>query len=685
MSDSLVIIEAPKKAAKIGKCLGPGYSVFATVGHIADLPAKGLSVDIKKDFEPTYAVYDDKKDIVKDLLKRAKKADKIFLMTDADREGEAIGWHVSRLLPESDKAKIQRVSTTAITKESIQKALKNTRGIDLNMVEAYEARRILDRLAGYKTSFIVKRATGGPSAGRVQSSALAILSEREKEIQSFIPIVYWPVTAELLTKKDDKIIADVRKPKALDISTKEQADKICDTIKKGPVVVSKFDKKEVKNQPPKPFTSNEIYRAASSVFGWKTKKTASVAQSLYSIGVITYHRTDSTSIDPDAVGGIRNVVASMGNDYLPSKSPTYAASKNAQEAHEACRVVDVNVKEYNSGGRDEHLLYEMIWKRTVASQMTPTRKLAISAEFTAGNVKLGASGSKLLFDGWRKVWNYGKITDTELPEMEVGDVVRCIGVVTERKETQPPPRYSEASFLKKLEEAGIGRPSTYPSIPATLEARGYMESTKSLMVTPLGLKVNDFLAEVGFCFAEVVFTADMEEKLDKIARGEATKIDVLNEFWNRLKSDIDKSKDFKKELVIADFPCPTCGAEVAIRESKYGKFFSCTLYKDKENKCDWKANVGEDGKPEVKAPPEESEHKCPNCDIPFVIRTSKKTGKQFLGCSNWKSGCDAGLHDLDGNKIEFKKKPYKKKPYKKKSKKKTKKKTTKKSKSRKKS
>lgn len=679
MTNNLVIIEAPKKAKKISQYLGKGYKVFATKGHIADLPAKGINVDIRNNFEPTYAVNEDKEDVVEDLINYAKKSDVVYLMTDSDREGEAIAFHVSRQLPKS--IKVERVSAQSITKDAIQKAIRESRNIDSNLVEAYEARRILDRLAGYKTSFLVKKSTGGPSAGRVQSAALRILAEREKEIQEFIPVVYWPVTAELLTDNDDKIAADVKKPKPLEISTKEQAEEICKIVKYGPVKVSKFDKKEQKNYAPPPFTSDEMYRAASGVFGWKTKKTANVAQNLYSSGVITYHRSDSTYLDPDAVKSIRSVVASIGKDYLPDKPMVYAASKNAQEAHEACRVVDVNLKEYTSGSRDEASLYKMIWKRTVASQMKPMRKLSISAEFSVDNIKLGASGSKLLFDGWRKVWDYGKIVDTELPELKVGDTVRCIDIKTERKETQPPPRFSEGSFIKKLKEEGIGRPSTYPSISSTLENRGYVESAKTLSVTDLGMKVNDFLVQVGFCFSETVFTAEMEEKLDQVARGELTKLDVLTEFWNRLKKDIEKAKDVKKEVILADFPCPDCGADVAIRESRYGKFFSCTMYKDKENKCSWKANVGEDGKPEVKEKPQESKHMCPDCDMPLVVRTSKKTGKQFLGCPNWNKGCEAGIFDLEGQKIEFSKKKKKSKKTKKKYKKKSKKKTTKKKKS----
>lgn len=662
MGKKLVIIEAPGKLDKFRKSLGSGFDVLASVGHIADLPEKGLNVNIKKKFEPTYAVYPDKKDVVKQIVDKAKKADIVYLMMDEDREGTAIAWHISQQLPKG--VEFKRATTGSITKSAIMKGIEEARGIDMDMVASYEARRILDRLVGYKCSYVTKQATGGSSAGRTQSAGLRILAEREKAIQGFNPVEYWPIQAELLTEKFDKIIADIKKPKPLDISTKEEATKIIDRLKKGPVLVSKYDKKEVKQQSYAPFTTSTLYQSAV-MFGWKTDKTASIAQKLYEAGAITYHRTDSTFIVPEFLTSIKNhVVSAYGKEYSPSKPNSWTKKKGAQEAHEACRVTDLEVTEFSSGDNDQRRLYEVIWKRTVASQMSDTKTLRINAEFSCDGYVLGASGARIIFDGWRKVWDYGGIEEAELPEIVVGEEVKVIDIKTEKKKTQPPPRYNDRSFIKALEDAGIGRPSTYASIPKTLQARKYIENKKSITTTDLGLKVNDFLVSVNFCFSDISFTSKMEEKLDEIANKSTTKLEVLQEFWERLRGDIDNAKKITKDSSTTEHDCPKCKeskreAKLVLKHSRYGSFLSCQNYNDKENKCDYKADVGKNGEPVEKVVKEKvySDIPCPKCESRLVVRQSRKG--DMLGCEKFPS-CQ-GLYDTDGNEIVFKKSKFKSK------------------------
>lgn len=647
MSKYLVVIEAPGKRKKIQSILGAEYDVAATSGHIADLPSKGLNVNIKKDFEPTYGIMDRKGDVVKDILARAKKAEKVYIATDQDREGEGIGWHVARLLPKGTE--VHRILYGSLSKNEILNAIDNPSDIDMDKVYAYETRRVLDRICGYKTSYIVAKATGGPSAGRTQSAGLRILSEREKEISAFVPLEYWPIQAELLTDRGEKIIADIKIPKPLDIRCKEDAEKICDKIKKGPVVVSKFEKKEVSTRPYPPFTTSAMYQSAGGLFGWKSDRTASVAQKLYEAGVCSYHRTDSTFIVPDFVTNIRGEIqSSYGNAYAPEAANVWVNKKGSQEAHEACRVTDLDLVQYTSGSSDEKRLYEMIWKRTVASQMSDMKVLRISAEFSCGDWVLGSRGAKILFDGWRKVWDYGDVAEATLPEMTVGEVVKVIDIKTERKETQPPPRYTERSFIKILEDSGIGRPSTYASIPKTLSERGYIENNKNIKVTDLGIRVTDFVVDSNFCFAEIKFTSELEDKLDDISSRKTTKLKVLTEFWARLKQDIENAKLLKKEKTKTDFDCPKCDGKLCHKYSRFGPFFSCEKYPE----CKYKASVGENGEPVEKKPVEKeySEIACPKCNKRLIVRKGRKG--DFLGCEGFPS-C-SGIYDLEGKKIEIK-------------------------------
>ena len=684
MSKYLFIAESPTKAKVINKYLGKDYTVLASVGHIRDLPEKKLSVDIKKKFAPTYEVYDDKKQVVADILKAAKKSEIVYIGTDDDREGEGIAWHIAQLLP--DNIEYKRAKYGSVTKQAIQDSIKNAGTIDIDMVDAYEARRILDRLVGYKCSYVTKTATGGSSAGRTQSAGLRVLADREQSIMDFKPIVYFPIEAELLTEDKDKIVASIKSPDPLKISTKKDADHICKVLKKGPVTVSKFSKTNVAQKPYPPFTTSTMYQAGASIFGWDSDRTARIAQKLYENGAITYHRTDAVYVVPDFVKDTRSVIqADCGSKYLPSKAIVYGNSKNAQAAHEACRVTDLSLKQYTSGTPEEAKLYKMIWKRTVASQMSPTDSLRISLEFSCEDkgkkttYVMSASGSKQLFDGWRKVWDYGSVTDKFVPELKVDDALDVISVKTERKETSPPSRYTKASFQKHLEKEGIGRPSTYASITKTLVARGYVDAGSNIKVQPLGMLVSNFLVKANFCFVDTSFTSQMETKLDDVQSGKRGKVEVLEEFWKRLKSDIDNAKDIKDQAAKSTHKCPKCAkkkveAFLCKKFSRFGGFYSCEHYNSKEEalKCDYKADVGENDEPKEKVKKEKimfTGGACPKCESDMVVRKSRVG--EFAGCDNYPK-CD-GKRDMDGNVLVFEKKGKKKWGKKKWSKKKKKK------------
>lgn len=672
MSKYLVIVESPKKTGYIKKFLGSEYDVVASAGHIADLPKNKISVSIKKDFEPTYEVYPDKKDIVKKIKEKAKKADVVYLMSDMDREGEAISWHISNYLPEGTT--IKRAVTGSITKDAVKEAIKNAGDINIDMVHSYECRRILDRLCGYKASYPVTQATGGPSAGRVQSAALRILAEREKEIQSFIPQEYWNIEAELERENGEKFIASIKVPKPLDIKTGDEAQKILDVLKKEKWIVSKYETKEKSNRAYAPFTTSTLYQSSSSILGWNAKKTASVAQQLYESGSITYIRSDSTYIVPDFVEGMRSSIpVKYSDNYLPSKRNNFSNKSSAQEAHEAIRITDMAVEEAGAG--DTRRLYEIIWKRTVASQMANMIQFVGNAEFTCDKYIFGLNGSRVIFDGWKRVWDYGSNSDYVLPEFVVGEELKLIKVNSKQKFTSPPPRYTESSLTKELEKRGIGRPSTYASIPATLNARKYIETKKNtIYTTEMGVRVSNFLINVGFCFADLDFTKNLEEDLDRIANHDVCKLDILKCFWARLKSDIEKAKQKKEEDSKTDFKCPECEGFLLKKYSKYGPFLVCENRTNKTIECEYKCQIDDNGQPYERAKKEleESDHICPNCDEPLLKRKSKK-GWEYLGCRNWAKddGCK-GFFDKDsGEKIVFeKKKKYKKWKKKKKKKKK---------------
>lgn len=665
---TLVIIEAPGKQGAYKKILGKNATVVPTSGSIRDLPKKKFSVDLKKDFEMTYE-YDSSKKEIYDLIKSSSaEVDQIFIATDDDREGEAIGWSVFDLIPVKEQKKVIRITPNAIDSTTIWNSIENSRDLNPEEFQAYETRRALDRIVGFKASYPIKQATGGASAGRVQSPGLRIIAEREKEIQDFIPKVYWPVSATLSTQNKEKFESLIKLPKPLDIKSKEEAENIIDNFNNNDIYVSSYSVTSKKQKPQTPFITSSLQRAASTYLGFSPKKTMSVAQALYQKHhLTTYHRTDSPYIVAEQIENIRSYVSSnLGKKYLPSSPIKYAAKGNAQQAHEACRPTDVSLANFAGGTKDEQKLYRLIWERTISSQMNPAEIESISAEFSTKKEKkqiLSANGRRVVFDGYQKIITFGGTSDQLLPQMKEGEKVKLENIKTEKKETKPPQRYSEAALVGILEKKGIGRPSTYASIVETIKDRGYVViENKSFRATELGMRVCDFMVnDVGFSFIDYDFTSDMESRLDKIAEGKLDKVSVLNKAWTALQLDIEKAKKFKENNEKTDFKCPKCKGGLLHKNSKFGPFFTCENYNKKEpEKCEYKADVGEDGTPKekVKKEIELSDYDCPKCGE----KMAKRKGKygEFFGCSQYfKTKCN-GMRDANGIIVESKKKSKKK-------------------------
>ncbi len=653
----LVVIEAPNKARTIASYLGPDYFVVATKGHCIDLPSNGINISIKKDkssgfytFKPNYEINKDKASIVKEIVDLSNQSQMVFLMTDADREGSAIAYHISNQL--SKDINFKRASTNSITKSAINEAIKNAGPIDMDMVNSYEARRMLDRLVGYKCSFLTQTATGGKSVGRVQSSALRILAEREKEIIDFKPQEYWDITADLLSSSKDIIISDLKKPDKMEIDSKAKADKIVQDLTKGIAKVTKYDVKNVFANPYPPFTTSTIQQSAHTYLGMDPKKTMSVAQSLYASGLITYHRTDSTAIVPSRLSDIRNYISNnYASKYISAQPNIYKSTvKNAQEAHEAIMPTDINVAKAGASP-EEAKLYDLIWKRTIACQMNKSESESISVRFSCKEYELGCNGSRLIFDGWKKVWNYSLSQDVILPLLKVGDELDIIKVNSEQKFTQPPPRFSGASLVKTLEQTGIGRPSTFASIIETLKDRSYIEEQKKVFkVTDLGLSVVSFLKSVNFCFIDLNFTANMENDLDDISNKLKLKENVLDLFYKQLLQDIDRAKTIKTTSQKTGHLCPNCGKDLLKKHSRFGPFYGCS---DKDN-CGTIMNIGDDGSPVAKkvVVKQYGKDPCPTCNGKMVLRNSKMG--EFYGCESYFKGC-RGMRDKNGAPIEPKK------------------------------
>ncbi|MEX0931137.1 MAG: type I DNA topoisomerase [Candidatus Paceibacterota bacterium] len=580
----LLIVESPAKAKTISKYLGSDYVVRASVGHVRDLPKSNKkAIDIENNFLPNYEISRGKEKVVAELSKLAKKADEVLLAMDPDREGEAIAWHISELLVGVPKKNIKRVSYHEITKEAITEALKHPRAIDENLRKAQEARRVLDRLVGYDLSGLIwKKVRYGLSAGRVQSPALRILVEREREINAFDPETFWTITAQLKTEKEEVPFVCVEEPRDYEL-----VKTILDKGNSGTWKVADIVETEAKRSPRPPFITSTLQQAASTRLGFSPSRTMRAAQKLYEAGHITYMRTDSTTISKQALGQIAGIIEKdFGKENLQFR--TFAKkSKNAQEAHEAIRPTNAQ-KKVVSGSGDESALYELIWRRTVASQMKDalSMRTKILAEIQNENLPLFAvNGARIMNPGWLMVDPKARGEDIEVPKVVKGDLLSLISLTEEEKQTQPPSRYSEAGLIKELEKRGIGRPSTYASTIRTIEERGYVDKEgRTLKPTDTGEVVSTFLEDNFGMYISDTFTAQMEDTLDNIAEGKIDYADTLKAFYGPFQKDVASKEGIDKITTLGDapkeFPCPDCNAPMVIKLGKNGKFLSCSKYPD---------------------------------------------------------------------------------------------------------
>lgn len=648
MAKNLVIVESPTKAKTIKKMLGRNYNVIASVGHIRDLPKSKLGIDIENDFEPQYMNIYGKGSLIKDIKKEARKADNVILATDPDREGEAISWHLSHIL-EMDPEDKNRVTFNEITKDTVKREIKNPRKIDMDLVDAQQARRELDRLAGYKISPLLwKKVKAGLSAGRVQSAVLKLICDREDEINNFIPEEYWTIEADLRAGRK-KLLADYYgikendKIKKVELKSEDDADKVIKNIDKEKFVVDSVKKGRRNRKSPNPFTTSTMQQESSRRINFSTRKTMMVAQSLYegvkllkegSVGLITYMRTDSTRISLEAQDAcLKFIEKDYGKEYLGKKKiASTKKSEKIQDAHECIRPTDVTKTPYSikdSLSKDQFKLYSLIWKRFVASLMASAIYNTISADIISNNEVFRVSGSNMAFDGFLRVYDYNTEKSKELPSLEENQILKFKDVKKEQHFTNPPPRYNEASLIKELEDLGVGRPSTYSPTISTLQSRYYVVlEEKKFVPTELGVTVNEILVENFDDLVDKKFTAQMENELDEIAAGKKMWKELVRSFYKDLKEDLDKAYENIEKVEIedpvTDVICDKCGRNMVIKMGRYGKFLACPGFPECRNTKPLVEKIGV---------------KCPKCeDGEIVVKRSKK-GRKFYGCDNYPK-CD---------------------------------------------
>ena len=638
----LVIVESPSKAKTIGKYLGSTYKVVASVGHVRDLPKSKLGVDIEEDFEPQYINIRGKGDVIKELKKESKNASQIFLATDPDREGEAISWHLAYILgipPEE----VQRIEFNEITKDKIKDAISKPRGIDQGLVDAQQARRVLDRLVGYQISPLLwKKVQKGLSAGRVQSVALKILCDREAEIKNFVPQEYWTVSA--LFKKDKEFTAKLIKKngKKLTIANKEENDQILKDLNNSEFTVAKVDKKKRSQKPYAPFTTSSLQQDASAKLGFNPRKTMMIAQQLYeginvkghgTMGLVTYIRTDSVRISSEARANAKTfIINTMGEEYYNSNFYSNK-KKDIQDAHEAIRPTDIRLLPSDvesSLSSDQFKLYNLIWRRFIASQMAASVSDSVGADIKSGDYLFRATGSRIIFDGFRKIYQTGdEKKDMLLPDLQEGEKLIPKSIEGEQNFTQPPNRFTEAGLIKELEDKDIGRPSTYAPIVATLTDRKYVKrSKKTLIPTELGMTVTDLLKEYFKDILDVDFTANMEDQLDDVEMGSVQWKDVIRNFYKGFEKELEiANKEIEKieqKVVLTDEVCEKCGRPMALKNGRFGEFLACTGYPECKN---------------TKAIVKKIDVKCPKCGIGDIVARKSRRGKLFYGCSEYPE-CD---------------------------------------------
>lgn len=705
---ALVIVESPAKAKTIKKYLGPGFEVMASMGHIRDLPSKNMGVDVTADFTPTYEIMASRKKTLTALKKAAKGVDMVYLAPDLDREGEAIAWHLIEAL-KIPPERFCRVVFNAITKSTIQQAFANPHKLDMGKVNAQQARRIMDRIVGYEISPLLwKKVTRGLSAGRVQSVAVKLVVEREKEIRKFQPEEYWKITGIFSTADNPKLDDQYRQflagfedaklangqtaqgptnkqknqwcaehqcleaqltslaGKSFRPDNESDTQQIYKSLQDKDFTVSDIRTRRTQSKPPAPFITSTLQQQAANRLGFTTKNTMRTAQQLYegmevgnfgSVGLITYMRTDSTHLAPEAIASVREYIGSnFGDAYLPKAPNTYSTSnKSAQEAHEAVRPTDVNITPEQIEGDltpGQFKLYDMIWRRFVACQMAPGQWDATSVDITTetdqGRVLFKASGRKLVFDGFMKVTGLAIANgDQLLPAIEQDKPVWPVRVEPSQHFTPPPARFTEASLVKALEAGGIGRPSTYASIISTIQDRGYVEQLeRKFHATDLGIVVTEKLVEHFPRVMDVAFTSRMEEQFDKIEEQQLDWLKVLKEFYGPFKENLDRAHEemvhAKAETQPSEYTCTKCSKPMVYRFGKNGRFLSCSAYPD----CKFASPCDRDGK---MTEPKETDHKCPNCGKPMIHR--KGRFGEFLGCSGYPECKTTQQFDQQGNPL----------------------------------
>ena len=691
----LVIVESPAKSKTIKKILGNSYDIEASYAHIRDIPPKVLSFDVKNDITPTIEVIPEKKAVVKKLNDLAKKADKVFLASDPDREGEAIAWHVRQVIDVPDD-KVFRIEFNEITPKAVTYAVEHSRQIDMQRVKAQQTRQILDRLVGYKISPVLweKMRNYHLSAGRVQSVALRMICEREEEIKAFTPVEYWTISADLLKGKSlfTAELAKYKNAKA-DIKNEEEAEKIANYLKEKDreFEVSKITTRNTQRKPAAPFITSTLQREASSKLGYGVSKTMQIAQKLYEgidigsdgpVGLITYMRTDSVRISDDAQAAAKDFITSnFGEKYYPKTPNNYVKkSKNVQDAHEAIRPSYVDktpesIKKYLTN--EQYQLYKLIWSKFLASQMENASVKNTTVDITAGDCLFKSGVSKIIFDGYLKVYNDDeeKEESSKIPDLKEGDNLKLKEVIPKQHFTSPPPRFTEASLVKALEEHGIGRPSTYAPIISKIQQKNYVEKIdKALAPTMLGMTLCKQLVEYFKDIMNYEFTANMELKLDEIAENKLKWNEVIKEFYNPFIETVSEAKkNMQKVLIESDTICPNCGSKMVVRTSRFGtQFLGCSKYpecktmlpldkdgqsieqnKETDEKCEkcGTAMIQKTGPygPYLECTNEECKHrkriikstgvKCPKCGEGEIIFKKSKYGKVFFGCSNYPK-CD---------------------------------------------
>lgn len=658
----LVIVESPAKAKNIKGYLGRGYDVVASMGHVRDLPSARLSVDIEHDFAPKYAIIKGKESFVKDLKKKADKADYVYLATDPDREGEAISWHLASILELNLEDK-NRVTFNEITKRGVTEGMSNPRSIDIDLVDAQQARRILDRLIGYKLSpFISQKIRRGLSAGRVQSVALRLVVDREEEIRAFVPQEYWSIDAKFTNPPSKKTFAAAiygKNGEKIKITSKEESDAILSELEGKDYVVSSVKKGTRKKSPTPPFITSTLQQEASRRLSFQARRTMKAAQELYegldveglgTVGLITYMRTDSLRISEEArAAGNQYILDTYGEKYLPGKPRFFKSKGNVQDGHEAIRPSMPNVTPESIKGSltsDQYKIYKLVWERFIASLMENCLQETVKVEISAGDYVFTASGYTVKFDGFTALYEESKDESKDdssvaLPPLAVGDELKLKSILGNQHFTQPPARYTEASLTKALEENGVGRPSTYVTITSTIVAREYVKREgKQFVPTELGEAVTNLLKDRMPNIVNVKYTSKMEEDLDKIDSGEKYYIDMIRRYYDEFEAPLDQAKKDMQGVKIklkeeeTDEICEKCGRNMIVKVGRFGKFLACPGYPDCKNT-----------KPLVL----KTKAKCPECGGDVIEKKTRK-GSAFYGCSNYPN-CNFMTWDLPSDEV----------------------------------